>query len=423
MGSKNREIVARIRQEIVDGRFPPGCQLGSQRDLSVRFGVAGVTVQTALKQLEREGFIESRSRSGTFVVAKPPHLNQYALVFNLDPTNRFSPEQWSRYYQALSQAAVTFQQESGRRMMTFHGITEHTDSEDRQRLIAYMETQRVAGVIFANEPFQMVNTPILDLPGIPRVAVGSAQMYANVPVVWGNGAQWVAKALDHLAALGRRRVAVIDHGMGPQFDTWLQAGLAERGMISHRRWRQYVSLRTRAGASNAVEIMMHDPERPDALLVLDDNFVEQALAGLAAAGVNVPVDVAVVGHANFPVAPAKVLPVRLLGYDVNLLLRTCVDLIDRQRAGEQVPGMTAVPMLWEEEVSGQWAASSAKATAAMVGSRQNGTGASRLQKRMETPEGLGAGTPHGATESRTRDVGGSSRKSVGRKRKMELAAS
>jgi DNA-binding LacI/PurR family transcriptional regulator len=154
---------------------------------------------------------------------------------------------------------------------------------------------------------------------------------------------------------------------------WLQAGLAKRGMVSHRRWHQYVAMRNQAGASNAVEMMMHDSERPDALLVLDDNFVEQALAGLGTARIKVPKDVAVVGHANFPVAPAKVLPVRLLGYDINLLLRTCVDLIDRQRAGEQVSGKTVMPILWEEEISGQLA----------VGSGQNGTRASRLQKNLE----------------------------------------
>lgn len=74
-------------------------------------------------------------------------------------------------------------------------------------------------------------------------------------------------------------------------------------------------------------------------------------AGLTAAGKKVPDEVPAVGHANFPVAPAKVLPVRLLGYDAKLLLRTCVELIDRQRAGEQVPGETVIPMLWEEEIS------------------------------------------------------------------------
>jgi DNA-binding LacI/PurR family transcriptional regulator len=127
--------------------------------------------------------------------------------------------------------------------------------------------------------------------------------------------------------------------------------------------------------------MMHDSERPDALLVLDDNFVEQALAGLGTARIKVPKDVAVVGHANFPVAPAKVLPVRLLGYDVNLLLRTCVDLIDRQRAGEQVPGMTAVPILWEEEVGGQRA----------VGRTGRGRPVSR--KEWKCPKDLEPGRP------------------------------
>jgi DNA-binding LacI/PurR family transcriptional regulator len=240
-------------------------------------------------------------------------------------------------------------------------------------------------------------------------------MYANVPVVWGDGAQWVAKALDHLVALGRRRVAVIDHGMGPRFDALLQAGLAERGMVSHRRWHQYVSLRTLAGTSNAVEMMMHDPERPDALLVEDDNFVEQALAGLAAAGMNVPDEVAVVGHANFPVAPTKVLPVRLLGYDVNLLLRTCVDLIDRQRAGEQVPGATVMPMLWEEEVSGQWA----------VGSRQSGLVTSRSTSDLSGAESR-SGIPARPGQAGMPDLL-SNKKSVARsgagKQKMELAVS
>lgn len=345
-----------VREQIVDGTLPPGATLPPHLELAKRFEVSNVTVQQGLRQLAGEGFLDVRSRVGSFVAAKPPHLNQLALVFGFDPANPFFHEQWSRYFQALTQAAVSFQRESGRRMLMFHGIDEHADNEDRQRLIAYMGTHRVAGVIFANEPFQMENTPILNLPGIPRVAVGSKQLYDNVPVVWGDDAQWVAKALDHLAALGRRRVAVIDYGMLPAFDALLQTGLAERGMVSHRRWRQYVSLRTPAGASNAVEMMMHDPERPDALLIQDDNFVEQALAGLTAAGIKAPDEVAVVGHANFPVAPAKVLPVRLLGYDAHLLLSVCVDLIDRQRAGETVPGETTIPILWEEEVGGRRAA-------------------------------------------------------------------
>jgi DNA-binding LacI/PurR family transcriptional regulator len=354
-------ILAEIRARIVSGRYGPSTQLPPHKEFAEEFDSSTVTVQLALNRLAREGFVEGRRPLGTFVVEKPPHLNQIALVFVFDPAARYAEERWSRYFQALTQAAVRFQQETGRRVLMFHGIDEHVDSEDRQRLISYIETQRVAGVIFANAPFQLEHTPILDLPGIPRVAVQSEQMYDHVPVVMGDDSQWIDKALDYFASLGHRRVALLDFGMGPQYDALLQAGLEARGMVSHRRWHQYVSMHTPAGARNAVEILMHDSERPDALIVEDDNFVEHALAGLVDAGVRVPAcgepcrteDVAVVGHANFPVAPAKLLPVRLLGYDANLLLRTCVDLIDRQRRGEPVPGKTLVPMLWEEEVSEQ----------------------------------------------------------------------
>jgi DNA-binding LacI/PurR family transcriptional regulator len=139
--------------------------------------------------------------------------------------------------------------------------------------------------------------------------------------------------------------------MDETFVARLQAGLEARRMVSYPRWTQFVGLRRPEGAARAVDLLMHDRERPDALLVEDDNFVEQAAAGLVAAGVKVPDDVAVVGHANFPVAPSKLLPMRLLGYDANLFMRTAVDLIDRQRQGEQVPGETVLPALWEEEVA------------------------------------------------------------------------
>jgi LacI family transcriptional regulator len=179
--------------------------------------------------------------------------------------------------------------------------------------------------------------------------LASAQSYPHVPIVNYDSAMWLDKALDHLAAAGRRRVAVIGFGFEPRLEARFQAGLAARGMVSHTRWRQFVSLQWQHGARHAAELLMHDRERPDALLVTDDNFVEDAVAGVAAAGLVVPDDVAVVGHANFPVPPAKSLPLRLLGYDAHRAMRACVDLIDRQRRGQKVPGETVLPALWEEE--------------------------------------------------------------------------
>ena len=351
-------VVVALRARILDGRWPPGAQLPPRTELLRALKTTPVTLHHAVQRLANDGFLRTVPGAGTYVVDMPSHLNTYALVFVFDPAASHAALNWSRYYQALTQAAIQLQQETGRRMLMFHGIDQHADSEDRMRLLAHLERRRLAGVIFTNPPHPLEGTPILETPGIPRVAIASIQRYPGIPIVHADGTMWIDKALDHLAALGRRRVAIIEFGVGPEFKARVKAGLAARGMVSHPRWTQLVSMQHPDGARYAVELLMHDRERPDALLVEDDNFVEHALAGLAAAGVRVPAlgepcradDVAVVGHANFPLAPTKILPVRLLGYDANIMLRVCVGLIDRQRRGEPVPDETLFPALWEEEV-------------------------------------------------------------------------
>ena len=347
------DIVEALRKRILSGEWSPGSQLPPRMELLLSLKTTPVTLHQAVQRLVNDGFLRTAAGSGTFVAELPPHLNNYAVVFCADPVAPFAELNWSRYFQAMTQAAVRLQQESGKRLLMFHGIDQHADSEDRVRLITHIKRKRLAGVIFTNNPFQLEGTPILDEPGMPRVAmISGGNPYPHVQSVNFDGAMWVDKALDHLAAQGRRRVAILDFGMGPDFEARVHTGLAARGMVSQRRWTQFVGMRNPQGACRAVELLMNDRERPDALLVEDDNFVEQAQAGLAAAGVSVPKEVSVVGHANFPVAPAKLLPMRLLGYDANLFMRTAVDLIDRQRRGEKVPRETTLPALWEEEVGG-----------------------------------------------------------------------
>ena len=69
-----------------------------------------------------------------------------------------------------------------------------------------------------------------------------------------------------------------------------------------------------------------------------------------AVGVRVPQDVEVVTHCNFPWPSRSVLAVKRLGFDTRQMLRMCIELIDRQRRGETVPGYTPVTAIFEEEL-------------------------------------------------------------------------
>src|SRR5947208_1645303 len=95
---KQRLILAHLHQRIVSGDLGPLSRLPTRRDLAEKFDASPVTVQLAFDQLTRSGFIESRGGKGTFVVANPPHLSHYALVFPLLPGDA----EWSRIWTALS---------------------------------------------------------------------------------------------------------------------------------------------------------------------------------------------------------------------------------------------------------------------------------------------------------------------------------
>jgi len=348
---KQNQVAEALRREILDGTHKPKTRLPSQPEVARRFKVSAVTAHLAMTRLAREGFVYSRKRHGTFVAEKPPHLNNYALVFWNDPVSQ-SGAQWSRYYTALTNEAIGIQQREGRRMLLFHGVDQHVDGEDRQRLTSYLESRRLGGIIFANTPHELAGTPIVDQPGIPRVSMMSARGF-DFPGVDFDGDGWQQRALDVMVAQGRKRVAILMLSSVSYTDEILDKLCAERGISMPLHWRHTVGFKNESEASRIVQLLMQLPpsERPNGLVITDDNLVEHALAGLVAARVHVPEDIAVVGHCNFPYPPPRVVPITRLGYHIGQALRVCLDLLDRQRRGEVVPMETTLPALFEDEAA------------------------------------------------------------------------
>ena len=66
--SLQRQLLGRIRDAILDGRFPSGCRLPGSRDLAADLGVSRNSVTAVYEQLGAEGYIEL-NRRGTKVAA------------------------------------------------------------------------------------------------------------------------------------------------------------------------------------------------------------------------------------------------------------------------------------------------------------------------------------------------------------------
>ena len=351
---KQRLIVEHLRERITHGDLRPATRLPTRRDLAVTFDASPVTVQQALDHLMRSGFVESRGSRGTFVVAHPPHLTHYAMVFPALPDSN----EWRRFWTALSNEGRRIHGDTTqpRTVSVWYGIDGHPSREDYHRLVADVRARRLAGLIFATVPWHIRDTPLVEEPGIARVAIMGPNLdMPSLPRVELGGA-FLQKAVGELARQGKRRVAVLYPPAQAEDRNWtagLERALAANGMESRPYWRIEANQSTPQTARSCAHLLMRLPkeDRPDGLLVTDDNLVEQATAGLIDAGAQVPHDIAVVAHCNFPWPTPSAVPVSRLGYDARTVLKACMDVIDAQRHGQTPPHVTMVDAVFEYESS------------------------------------------------------------------------
>lgn len=337
--TSGQRMLAELRREIVAGDFSPGARLPPRTELERRYGAGPVTVQRVFDHLAREGFVVARGRQGTFVSDAPPHTSSYALVF---PYRDRPDRPWPRFWHALAAEGAKLQR-PGVRLAFSYGNETHQDIEAYQQLVDDVVQQRLAGLVFASKPFYLAGSPVLETPGIPRVAT------TGMPGVKEVSAEdaWLPRAIGILRAAGRRRVAVLTV---PLLAGFVRDELKRHGMLTRPYWVQIVHPSAVEGARNAAHMLMaaNPADRPDSLLIMDDNLVEQATAGLLDAGVRAPRDVTIVAHCNFPYPAPGALPVVRLGLNVSALLATCLEVLIRVRRGEAVPDVTRVPLEVED---------------------------------------------------------------------------
>lgn len=71
-GTLNKRVYHALQQAIFDGSIAPGSRLPASRDLAKELDISRNTVLAAYEQLQAEGYIQTRTGSGTFVPADLP---------------------------------------------------------------------------------------------------------------------------------------------------------------------------------------------------------------------------------------------------------------------------------------------------------------------------------------------------------------
>jgi len=84
--TKYERVMEELRAQIAQGVYAPGRRLPGQLALTEELGVSVITVNRALNELAKEGVVERRERSGTYVAEKKRPLSSLLIVFDSTPT-------------------------------------------------------------------------------------------------------------------------------------------------------------------------------------------------------------------------------------------------------------------------------------------------------------------------------------------------
>lgn len=342
---RSREWIEReLRRRIQDGTYAAASRMPSHRVIQRELGASSVTLQRAFDRLAELGYVEPRGGQGTFVAAALPHVSRIALVF---------PEEsgtgpWNRFWSTAKRVAEAWNGPT--RFQSYHIGNQQADSQGHQRLCRDFADGGFAGVVFMHAPTYIADSPLVTA-AIPRVVIcgrrRDLERWRASVVEFDNG-DLLQEILARFAADGRRRLAgLTSQGLG--FAERCQPFLRELRLETRPEWWVGLPVTPRAAscAHDVARLLFAGParQRPDCLIISDDNLMPHAIAGIVAAGVAVPRELGIAAHANFPGPLPAPVPCLRYGADLEDILRAAADEIARLAAGGAPQSVRIAPRI------------------------------------------------------------------------------
>jgi DNA-binding LacI/PurR family transcriptional regulator len=339
-----RQIAAILRREIVAG-FKAGQRLPAARELAARFGVNAHTVREGLSVLGQEGLIEGRPGSGTYVcdINKNRHVAVLAEWDISDPRTSY-------FYRRAPQQVLRFLRDRHVPVRLYTGHLAPGDDPPSaltcREFVSALERHRLCGVV-AFGPHEVIDP------------WGEKLQRRHIPVVGGNqictgrvvhdNAQIVRLGTDYLLGHGRRRLALMEYhwpeDRRSKFAENFQAALTGAGVVANERWirRAPTPCAPQAGWEEFRAIWAEGREKPDGLLICNDNLFPGAVMAILQLGIRVPEDLLVVTHFNKGSGMISPFPVAKVQMDPEAYARAAAEMLLQLMRHEPVEKERVIP--------------------------------------------------------------------------------
>lgn len=356
-GTKCRQIVDTLSDEIAAGRYRPPLPFPSAEQIVRRFKVAYLTAVKALDELKRQGLVYAVQGAGTYLTRSAERA--VGLVVPAWPGSDFFP--------AICHAVSAVCQRAGRPLLFADTSAESGDGLGG-RVVSIAKSfveEGVGGVLFhpidfcegaatANravlEVFRGAAVPVVlldcDIANPPDESGYDVVGIDNLAAGWRLG--------EHVISRGARRIlfASVFASVSPNVQSRL-AGLREAA-APHRGIR-IASFDIPPGDDGAEALAARlRRDRPDAVVCSSDMVATIALNALASLGLRVPEDVLLTGVNDGEIARVVSPPLTTIHQPCADIARAAFEMLERRRKDPDAPPMRVLlpaPLVERESTS------------------------------------------------------------------------
>jgi DNA-binding LacI/PurR family transcriptional regulator len=249
-----------------------------------------------------------------------------------------------------------YQSAQGKRIALYRDVQVHVDNESFQQLWTDVKQHRLAGLILVGGHGAIFDMEDWFSPSMPGVGFTLEHLpnQTNRP---GRGflhldiAGFRARALDYLIARGSRNIAVIAQPYEPHLRP-ITGEMTQRGLQVRDHWILRTAMEQPQCAHDLARLLFSQDDRPDGLIIMDDNLVESTVAGIVDARVVVPDQLKIVAHCNWPIPSTQLLPCTMLGFEAAEFLDYAIQTIDALRQQRKdLPATLIKPRFADERIT------------------------------------------------------------------------
>jgi DNA-binding LacI/PurR family transcriptional regulator len=250
----------------------------------------------------------------------------------------------NQFFAEVIRGIVTRATRSEYDLMLATGTSEREELDTVNRL---MRGRRVDGLILLHSRSCDPVVALLTEHRFPFVLIGRSDEAPNILTVDNDNVQAAYDVTRHLILHGHRRVGFVSGPPNLVVSKDRLAGyrkaMEESGIPARQEWVVEGDFLQESGY-RAMSLIMQLPERPTALVVMDDMMALGVLGGVTELGFNVPDDLALFGFNNIPLSALTTPPISSVDIGIYQLGYMASQRLLQAIKGEPIPAArTLIP--------------------------------------------------------------------------------